>query len=885
MLLSHLHPRRLAATAVLAGALATLLCVPPIFSSILPIAQPTKAPQRPADLLKVERDSPIQVAELFRELARPCDRVQCGTDETIAIEPLGADVLLDPEFTGTIMGQELVDGDKPGRQLELTRAKCQYLPYEQQALAAVAKFEKASEQLPSLQRLTAMETALAVALRFSLGTRERPLKGSSRWDILQAELDRKLLGVRLRLLREHAAVANDEAQWRDAVRFGDAMLASYSGDKAVVTEVARLRLRFAGFLLLHGAANRYAAVRQQLEWIDDHLLAPPRPDPLELLGDVLSQAGQSLMLLYRPDAEAFREVLVNKAAALAANKDDKTAEKSLQQALEIWPRLPGLRDELLKRQGKYAILNIGVRGLPKYLSPARAATDAEKQVLELLFEALVQTQPTEDGSLVFAPRLAASLPRMADSERLFQLKKTARWSSGGRVTSADVQRTMELLTSPTLLGHSSELTDRVEPLRGGDEPFRVHAKLRQGLLEPLSPFTFKVLPRNNGGVSLAAADDDAFALTPIGSGPYMLAGTGIENGRGFVRFVVNPHYLDRDHPAGPKIREVRFFVSTDPAADLASKTLPMHLLLDVPTQELGKVKATGAGEVRTMQTRRVNFLAVNHRDPVLADEAVRRALAHAIDRKQLLADCFGGGRPLFRTAGIAAWGSTLPIMAAALAPKGAAMHQALNGPYPSGSWATCTDGRVPKTLFDRVQAETFLSKSKTKALDLELKYPDDDTRIEQACQAIARQLAEVGDHAGKPIKVRLVALSPQQLKRDVLAHRYQLAYWHHDFPDDSYDLWPLFDPRNEALATGSNYLGFKDDGTLAELLQKAGSYRDFHEVKRLTHDIHVVLFERMPLIPLWQLDYHLGVHPQLRLPTLDSLKVFGNVMDWDLKKG
>ena len=86
----------------------------------LSIAQSPKAPQRPAELLKVERDSPVQVAELFRQLARPCDRIQLGTEEMIAIEPLGSDVLLDPEFAGTIMGQELPDGDKPGRQLELT---------------------------------------------------------------------------------------------------------------------------------------------------------------------------------------------------------------------------------------------------------------------------------------------------------------------------------------------------------------------------------------------------------------------------------------------------------------------------------------------------------------------------------------------------------------------------------------------------------------------------------------------------------------------------------------------------------------------------------------------------------------------------------------------
>jgi ABC-type transport system substrate-binding protein len=859
--------------------LLSLFVVSASSASIAFISQTSKNPAHPHDLLRSEADQPAAVAEFFRALGQPLDRIQLANGETIDVEPLSTDVLLDPEFAGSVTAREVGAGGNPGRETQLSRATgAQFIPYEQQVMEASVKFEKAGENLPVTQRLAAMETGLTVALQFSLGARDRPLKGTNRWAEYQARIDRKLLEVRRDLLRDRVAAARSEAQWQDALRYADTLLSSYPGESVVLADVARQRLGFAAFLASETTKKQdttvYAAIRRQLDWVDDHLWQPPRPDASEppIQGD-------------RADAEALRQLLIRKATALRdeakQTKDGTAAEQMLQAALEIWPNLPGLRDEMLKQKGKYAVLNVGVRALPRQLSPARAVADVELQSLDLLFEALVQQRPADDGSLIFVPQLAASLPQMLNNERFFPVKKTARWSNGNRVSSADVQKTFELVKK--LPGRSAELADQLELLRAGDDPFVVQAKLRVGLLEPLAPFTFKVLPRDPGGTPLAAADDEGFAFAPVGSGPYMLAGRISEHGRDYLRFVVNPYYHHRAHPTGPSIREIRFFVSRDPAADFANRIAPLHLLLDVPTQDLPRLKAAGPAEVRTMPTRRVHFIAVNHRDPVLADEAPRRALAHGINRSQVLADCFGGGRPSFRTAGIAAWGASLPVMAAALQPRGATLHHPLNGPYPFGSWACCTDSRVPASLFDVGRAETFLQKTKDKALELELKYPDDDPRVRQACHSIAVQLAELGDRAGRTIRVRLVSLPVHELKRDLDAHRYQLAYWHHDFPDDAFSLWPLFDPRPEAITTGSNYLGFKDDVTLPELLQKAASYRDFREVKRLTHEIHAVLFERMPLIPLWQLEYHVAVHPNLRLPRIDPLRVFANVEEWQLK--
>ena len=42
----------------------------------------------------------------------------------------------------------------------------------------------------------------------------------------------------------------------------------------------------------------------------------------------------------------------------------------------------------------------------------------------------------------------------------------------------------------------------------------------------------------------------------------------------------------------------------------------------------------------------------------------------------------------------------------------------------------------------------------------------------------------------------------------------------------------------------------------------------------------------MPLIPLWQLDVHLAMHPDLTLPVarLDPQRVFAGVEDWTLRR-
>jgi ABC-type transport system substrate-binding protein len=847
---------------------------------------------RPADLLEAAADAPAPVAALYRAVARPVDRIQLA-DESAEIERLGPDTLLDADFAGNITARGLTIDDKPPRQFVLTRAGVNaYLPFERWALDRLARFDKEAGDLPALDRQSASEKVLTALLTFHLSVRQRPLQGSSRWADLQGEIERKLLDVRRRLLRGLALNAHDRDGWQHTLRYADFMKAAYPGDTAVATEIARLRARYALALVLQaGAKNQsaahYQALRQQLDWLDDHAPSAAPPDFLGVVGDVLLQAGSPTITVYDPDADAIRQLLKNKAAGLLSQaravKDDKQAVKLLESASDIWPLLPGLADELHKRKGQYVILVVGVRSLPTFLSPARAWTDVERQAVELVFEGLLQLRPGDGGRLHYQPQLAAAAPTCTASVRALALRRPAFWSNGSRLTSADVDKTFELLTAKKP-GRRADLADNLEPMRSAGDPLHIAFKYNQGLLDPLAPLAFKVLPREFSGGMLQDASNEKFAQQPVGSGPFMPAGTLAEHGRNYLRFVANPYYQPGPGRAMPQICEVRLFVTKDPAADFVHKIAPMHLLLDGRSQDLGQVKKNGARLAATVPERRVWFLALNHRDPLLADDKLRRALAHGIDRERLLADHFGSGVAAFRAGPLAVWGAGGPVVAAVMAPAAASHHHALNGPFPAGSWAVCPDDRVPARLNNPATAETFLRGVKAASIDLELKYPDDDPRVEAACRAMAEQLAGLGAKVGRPIKLRLVGLPPHQLQRDVMSRKYQLAYWHHDYPTDLFSLWSLFDPREEALDSGSNFLGYKDDGSLVELLQKAASYRDFAQVKRLTHDIHVALYEKMPLVPLWQLDYHIAVHPTLTVPLLDPRAVFSTIDQWHLEK-
>jgi ABC-type oligopeptide transport system substrate-binding subunit len=517
--------------------------------------------------------------------------------------------------------------------------------------------------------------------------------------------------------------------------------------------------------------------------------------------------------------------------------------------------LPAQEPPARENPAKSKILYVGVHELPEFLSPATAWTDSETQAVELLFEGLAEPRYDLRWGQFYRPQLALTLPDIMPGGRRFRLPRNARWSDGTAVTSLDVRHTAQLLKAS---GRAPEWLDLLEEPRVEDDPFRLDVQFRQLPLDPLARLGFKVLPQTYRGKGLFRADDPEFARQPLGSGPFCYTGRQTHDGRNCAVFTANRNY---HRPGLPHLHEIRLFVSQDPAADFHHPDHPMRLLLDLPTDRLPSL--SDVREIHTLKSRRINFLAVNHRVTALQNQDLRQALGHAIDRERILNECFRGGLVEEQK------------KRRVLHPE---FHQALTGVFPAGSWAS---GDVLRPRLDL--AKIHAKKSGIKSLELTLAYPDNDPSVARACRLIADQIVVLGPEVG--LRLKLLPLPPRQLKEAVDQRRYELAYLHLDYADESYWLWPLFDTRPEALqAGGSNFLGYKNDDVLEKLFRDIMGERDFVKVRERTHQLQAQLFERMPLIPLWQLDVHLAIHPDLSLPLsrLDPLRVFADVEEWTL---
>jgi ABC-type transport system substrate-binding protein len=819
---------------------------------------PKKPPPPPsavpdtADLVAATRATKNPVLhDFFDSIAVPHDLLRTRSGKVYRISPLETHLGTPPTFTGRMrflyyQDHEWALADKPW---EATASEVSSITYYEQTVPQQVDDLLAAQKktdLPRKDLLRAAETALTAALRFDESARERGRRrGKPFEEAMLPLLKSKLLDVEVEEMKLLVA-GND---WDGALGMARRMAETNPGPK----EQQRI------------AEPLAEAVRKVVEaenYNDEQLRELHRR-----LGQLEEQFGgpafapQGIHKKLRDQAE----VLFQRAQdILKAEKNAPSPEKR-REALElfkkaelVWPRLPGVHDARLGLENAFAVLRVGVRDLPvDHLSPSSAVTDSERQAVELLFESLVKLCPDADGTVHYEPGLTEGRPDLVPLGRRFQLARQASWSNDQPVTADDVAHTIRLLTKPEAKwpGYSHALGELTEGVQAGGQG-RVTVTLRQGFLDPLALMSFKVLPKQPWPEhSLTALDSTRFAQNPVGSGPFVYAGrkkTPSNPPREYASFTANPNYGGRPGKEGlPHIREVQFFVSTDPIKDLQTKAV--DLVPDLPTDLVKHVQDLGTYKLLPPQTnRRVYFLAVNHRLFNLQNVDLRKAIAHAINRDKILDDVFRGE-------------------------LGRDVHKPLTGPYPAGSWPVDPAlAYKPELAKNRIKAAEAAG---VKGVTLTLKYPAGDPRVAKAMDKVAEQVkAEIG------LTVTPVAVEPHQLYQDVeVIHDYELAYYHFDHAGDSYWLWPLFDPQ-ATDAYGSNYLGYQNDGLLESQFREVMGRRDFKDVQKWTRILNGSLFDRMPLVPLWQLDTHVVLHPDLQTVPFDPLLLFGDVEQWNFRK-
>lgn len=457
------------------------------------------------------------------------------------------------------------------------------------------------------------------------------------------------------------------------------------------------------------------------------------------------------------------------------------------------------------------VLRVATRELPSRFTPHGPLTDVDRQASDLLFEPLVAVVHDADGSIRHRPVLAESIPSGQGVHLTFRLRPGAVWSNGEPITADDVRNALQNLREDG--GAEFGWATLIDKAEHGSSPREIAVSLRHGLVNPWECFTFPLgLQKKEGGPQL-------------GSGPFVL-GDPIKDG---VRFVKNLR-----HPAAGKIPfdEVHWFAAKD-AKDLDRISPDLTLGFD----------AAGSRTVKTSPTRRVWYVAPNHRHPLLGQPELRTFLSTALDRNTIVG------------------------------------KRSVNGLTPRDSWAEAPKPRVPEELHAPAIARGMAAKlaAAHKSISLTFKFPADQAAL---MSQVVDQWQAAAKAGGLNLTIQPIPLTASDLAAAIAKHDFDLALVHEDHGDSLARLAALFDQRPIARSPGgSNVLGV-EDSVLNRQIASLPLTRQFPSLREQMRNLHVHLFQTMTVIPLWQDQAHSSLGPNFHVDRFDPLRPFADVTTW-----
>ncbi len=521
----------------------------------------------------------------------------------------------------------------------------------------------------------------------------------------------------------------------------------------------------------------------------------------------------------------------------------------------------------------------GVVGAPQSVSPLTATTQADRDLVALVFSGLVRNGP--GGTLV--PDLAERWSvDGAGKTWTVDLREDATWHDGTPVTPDDVVFTIETLQDPAYTGPSGTSWSEVNVVATGARQVRFTLTtplggFLQALTQPIAPAHLL------GDVPVASLGGDPFGERPVGSGPFALTDLTATSASlvpaDLVSGVESPVATPGSSPdslttPGPTIRpsrpvpylagiEFRFYDDVDQlVADFRAGDLDGASGLPAAAAvELGGTD--GARLVRYPgSTLTAVLLNLRPGHSAFSSAAVRTGLLAGIDRAKI-------GREAFSALAATATGpipAVSPMFDATADPVVPYSRGAAEAALKAADWTKGAKG-------------WSLPRAKT-PLSLEVLSPTEASNP----GLFATAAAVVGDWKRIGIDAKHVALPPAEFVGDKLSTgSFQVAVADLRIGLDP-DLYPLL-ASSQTLTGGSNVIGVQS-AALDTLLEKARAPGSDKVRKAAYSALQKQLASGRYLLPVAFADEVVVLRDTLQGPTprqvTDGSDRFWDVLTWRL---
>jgi peptide/nickel transport system substrate-binding protein len=493
-------------------------------------------------------------------------------------------------------------------------------------------------------------------------------------------------------------------------------------------------------------------------------------------------------------------------------------------------------------------ITIGFGADAKRLLPMLASDSASGQISGYIFNGLTKY----DKNIKTTGDLAESWEiRDNGLVIIFHLRKGVKWHDGEEFTADDVLFTYDRVTDPKVPTPYSSNYGPVKKVEIVDR-YTVRVTYKEAYAPALESWGMGIIPKHAlEGKDLAA---DEVSRKPIGTGPYRL--------REWVtsqKIVLDA--FDDYFEGRPKIDRVIARIIPDSATTfLELKFGGIDYSGVTPAQYKLQVENSAFFGKYFQDFRYPSFgytyLGFNLTHPLFSDKRIRRAIAHAVNKKELIAGVLlGYGTPC-------------------------------TGPFPPESWAY--NSSVEDIGFDPVKAEAilaalgwaknargFLEKDGRELSFTVITNQGNEARL-KAAQIIREQLKRVG------IEMNIKVLEWQAMLHGFIdKRRFEavLMGWGLSRDPDLYDIWHSSKTKESEF----NFISYKNT-EVDQLLVSGRQTFDIEKRKLIYRRIHQILADEQPTVFLYVPDALTVVHKRFKGIEKAPLGITYDFIRWHVLK-